>query len=181
MACNTLLEILKDCEGNLGGVVKFWINNGDAIDMSSVAIINGIVTAADLDSEADGPFVEFQFNPNTSNFTENAVVDLVNGSTFYEQVITLVLNRREAAKRQRLLLVALGQPELTCIVKDSNGLYWIFGLYDDKVYFTGSEGGTGTTKADLNGYTLSFTAEDRLPAFQINGSVVEALATEPSN
>ena len=179
MACNTLQEILKTCDGNLGGVVKFWINNGDAIDQSSVTIANGIVTAAALETTAD-PFVEFQFNPNTSNFTENATIDLVNGSTYYEQIITLVLNRREATKRQRLLLVALGQPELTCIVKDSNGIYWIFGLTDDKVYFTGSEGGTGTAKADQNGYTLTFTAEDANPALAINEAAVNGLIASSS-
>jgi len=179
MACNTLTEILKSCDGNLGGVVKFWINNGDAIDPASVVIGStgataGVVTAA-TGATGAAPFVEYQFNPNTSNYVETGTIDLVNGSTFYNQVITLQLTRREASKRQSLLLAALGQPELTCIVKDSNGIYWIFGLDHDKVYLTGNEGGSGTSKADLNGYTLTFTCESATPAYVIQESVVNGL------
>ena len=176
MACNTLLEILKSCDGNLGGIVKAWFNNGDAIDQDSITISNGVVTAADLLGSPAVPFVEFQFNPNTSNYAETSPIDLTTGSTYYEQTITIVLNRREAAKRQRLLLIANGQPELTIIVKDSNGLYWVFGLGDNKMYLTANEGGSGTTKADLNGYTLTFTCQDARPAFQIAEEVVETLA-----
>lgn len=179
MSCNTLESILKSCYSNLGGIVKFWINNGDAIDPSSITVTDGTVTAANLEITSS-EFVEFQFNPNTSNYTENAVIDLVNGSTYYDQSINLVLNRREADKREKLLLIALGQPGLTIIVKDSNKLYWIFGLYDDKMYLTGNEGGSGTARADRNGYSLIFTGQDQTPAFQIEESVVESLTTPSS-
>lgn len=177
MACNTLLAILKSCDPNTGGIVKAWFNNGDAIDPASVTEANGIVTDAALVSTS-GNFVEFQFNPNTSNFTENSTIDLTTGATFYTGVITISLNRREALKRQRLLLIAQGQPELTVIVKDSNGKYWIFGLGDDKVYLTANEGGSGTAKADQNGYILTFTVEDANPAFEILEAVVENLTAE---
>lgn len=174
MSCNTLESILKSCAGNLGGVTKLWINNGDALDQSSVTESNGVVTAATLESTASG-FVEFQFNPNTSNYTENATIDLVTGSTFYDQIITLVLNRREASKRQKLILIADGQPGLTIIVKDSNAKHWIFGLKDDKMFLTGNEGGSGTAKADQNGYTLTFTAQDANPAREIDEDIIPAL------
>lgn len=174
MACNTLESILKSCTGNLGGITKLWINNGDALSTSSLTVSDGVLTAATLEGTAAG-FVEFQFNPNTSNYTENATIDLGTGSTFYDQVITLVLNKREAAKRQKLLLIALGQPGLTVIVKDSNGIHWIFGLYDDKVYLTGNEGGSGTAKADHNGYTLTLTGQDANPALEIDPDIIAAL------
>lgn len=179
MACKTLQEILKDCLPNAGGIVKFWINNGDAIDPASVTTAAGIVTAATLELTAS-PFVEFQFNPNTSNYVENSTIDLATGTTFYEDIITLVLNRREAAKREKLLLIADGQPTLTIIVKDSLGLHWIFGLNDDKMYLTGNEGGSGTAKSDLNGYTLTFTGQSIEPAFEINELVVAGLCQNNS-
>lgn len=183
MACNTLLEILKNCDGNLGGIVEFYINNGDAIDQSTVTIANGEVTAADLDSGA-GEFVKFEFNPNTSFYTENIEVNLQTSATVYVPTITLQLARREAVKRQKLLLIALGQPELTIIVKDSNGIFWIFGLEDDKMYLTGGEGGSGQAKADLNGYTLTFSNGEgggtRNPAYEIDETIVEALSNSGS-
>tara|TARA_R110000851_G_scaffold133851_2_gene268869 strand:- start:643 stop:1161 length:519 start_codon:yes stop_codon:yes gene_type:complete len=164
MACNTLTEILKGCEGNLGGLTKLWIGNGDSITAST--IVDGEVTGA----TATEVFVEYQFNPNTSNFVESTTVDLATSSTFYTSVITLQLARREAAKRQSLLLIAKGQPELSIMVKDSNGTYWMFGLNDDKVFLTGDEGGSGQAKADLNGYLLTFTAETAEPALQVDSA-----------
>lgn len=175
MPCNTLLEILKSCDANLGGAVKVFLNNGDAIDQASVTIASGVVTAASLVS-GEGDFVEFQFNPNTSNYTEASTIDLTTGSTFYTQTVTIQLSRREATKRQNLLLIASGQPGLTVIVKDSNGLYWIFGLDDDKVFLTANEGGSGTAKADLNGYTLTLTCESATPAYVIGEALVDTLS-----
>lgn len=178
MACNTIEEILKGCEGNLGGIVKAWFNNGDAIDPATLTVLDGVVTAATL-AAGSAEFVEFQFNPNTSNYTENTPIDLTTESTFYNQIITIQLARREAVKRQKLLLIAQSQPALTVIVKDSNGLYWMFGLDDDKVYLTNQEGGSGTTKPDLNGYVLTFTCESATPAYVVNEDVVVTLSTTP--
>jgi len=172
MACNTLTGIPKSCDGNLGGIVKFYIGNSDQITSYGTAS-NDLITA--ITSSAD--FVEFQFNPNTSNFTEATTIDLATGSTFYLSTITLQLSRREASKRQSLLLIAQGQPELSIMVKDSNGLYWMFGLDDDKMYLSGDEGGTGTAKADLNGYILTFTGETATPAYEVEESVALALVT----
>lgn len=179
MSCATLQGIPKDCNGNLGGIVKAYFNVGNAIDEFTES--DGVITAATLETGGLGEagFVEFAFQPNTSNFTENTVIDLQTGSTFYEPTIELHLKRREAAKRQKLLLIAEGQPDLTIIVKDTNGTYWIFGLEDDKMYFTGQEGGSGVAKGDMNGYVLTFTQGEgggtKNPAFEIEESVVEAL------
>lgn len=165
--CNTLESILKNCDPNTGGVTKIWINNGHIFSGAPQLDSEQIVTGATFVTGATS-WAEFQFNPNTSSFEENATVDLQNNTTFYEQTITLVLARREAQKRRKLLLLADGQPELTAIVKDSNGLYWLFGSLDDKLYMTGNEGGSGVAKSDANGYTITLTAEDARMAFEID-------------
>lgn len=171
--CNTLEGIAKSCSGNTGGITKLWLNNGHIYDTYSTDASQIVTDVTELSAATD--WVEFEFNPNTSNYAENATIDLQNGVTFYTQTITLQLARREAEKRRKILLLAEGQPALTAIVKDSNGLYWIFGLNDDKLYLTGNEGGSGTAKGDLNGYTLTFTCEDATKAFEIQESVVNTL------
>ena len=72
-------------------------------------------------------------------------------------------------------MIASGQPDLTCIVKDSNNLYWAFGFTEDKINLTGGGGGSGTAKSDLNGYTLTLTSEAALPAYEIDEAVVLTL------
>ena len=168
MACNTLTSILKGCDNNAGGVVSFFIAPEDFV--SGFTEANGEISAIAMSGSTE--FVEYQFNRNTSSYGEDMTVSLENGSTFYNQTITIVLARREAAKRQSLLLIASGQQKLTCIVKDSNGLYWGFGFDEDKVYLTGNAGGSGTAKADANGYTLTFTCESATPAYEVDESAV---------
>lgn len=168
--CNTLESILKNCDPNTGGVTKIWLNNGHIYDGAPTFDADQLVTGATFVTGATS-WVEFQFNPNTSSFAESATVDLTNNTTFYTQTITLVLARREAVKRKALLQIANGQPTLTAIVKDSNGLYWLFGSLDDKLYMTGNEGGSGTAKADANGYTITLTCEDAKPAFEVDSAV----------
>jgi hypothetical protein len=85
------------------------------------------------------------------------------------------LARREAAKRQSLLLIATGQPDLVVMVLDSNGLYWGFGFENDSVNLSGGGGGSGTAKADLNGYILTFTSESANPAYEISGVAVASV------
>lgn len=166
--CNSLTSILKSCDNNAGGIVKFYIAPADFVTGFTESA--GIITAVTMSSTTT--FVEFEFNRNTSNYEEVPTIDLVNGSTFYSQTLTLQLARREAVKRQALLLIASGQPDLTIIVKDSNGLYWGFGFTEDKVNLTGGGGGSGTAKADLNGYTLTFTSESAEPQYEVDETVV---------
>jgi hypothetical protein len=177
MACNTLQNILKSCDGNAGGIVEFYINNSDAVESF------GLTSSGEIDSIIIGSmsadFVKFEFNPNTSNYTENEVINLQNGTTYYEPVITLQLARRENLKRQKLLLISKGQPKLTIIVKDSNGLFWGFGFGDDKMYLTNNEGGSGQAKGDLNGYTLTFSVGDgggsSEPAYEIDPTIIPGI------
>jgi len=111
-------------------------------------------------------FFEFKTNKNVCNFTESANVDMTNGSTFFNQVVTLVLSKRETTKRNAIKKLVDGQKQLIIVVLDSNGSYWLFGLVEGS-YLTADEGGSGTAKADANGYTLTFTAMEVEQAYEI--------------
>ena len=169
--CNTLTSIFKSCDNNSGGIVTFYVIPADFVTAYTASA--GVITNIGLSGASQ--FSEFQFNRNTGNYEEVPTINLQNGSTFYNQTINLTIARREAAKRQSLLLIAAGQPDLTVIVKDSNGLYWGFGFDEDKVNLTGGGGGSGTAKTDLNGYSLIFTSEASLPAFEVDDAIIPNL------
>jgi hypothetical protein len=169
--CNTLTQIIKSCDNNAGGLTKFYVAPTCFVTgfTSSAGTINSITMSG------SSTFVEYEFNRGTSNYEEVPTINLQNGSTFYLDTINLQLSRREATKRQSLLLIANGQPDLAVIVLDSNGLYWGFGFGDDPVNLTGGGGGSGTAKADLNGYILTFTSEASAPAFEVSSAAVLAV------
>ena len=152
MACSSITgAVTKSCSNNVGGIVKLYIANAD-----DVVTITDTTSDGDIDviTMASGKkFYEFQFNPDTSTYTENMVKNLESGSTFFDQVITVKLNRRELAKRTQLILLTQGA--FKAIVKDANGIYWMLGE-NNNMYLSKNDGGAGIKKEDQNGYTLEF-------------------------
>lgn len=116
-------------------------------------------------------FYEFKTNKNVCSYTETTQADMANGTTFFAQVVNLVLSRRETTKREAIMKLIDGQKQLLVVVLDSNGIYWLFGLYEG-VYVTAIEGGTGTAKSDMNGYTITFTGNEPEQAYEIDYSAI---------
>ena len=91
-----------------------------------------------------------------------------------EQVVTIVLSRRETTKRDFIEKLTAGQKQLVLIVLDSNGNYWYFGQVEG-AYVTAITGGSGTAKADANGYTITLTAMEADQAYQVDPTIVSGL------
>lgn len=171
MACNTsLTSILKSCDNNTGGVVKFYIAPSEFVTGTTVSA--GTVTAISMSGSSK--FVEYQFNKNTANYVEEAAISLENGSTFFTTTVTLSIPRREVVKRNSIALVAAGQRDLKIILKDGNGLYWFVG-YANSANLTALGEGSGTAKGDGSKYTLTFVAEEPDLMYEVNSSIISAL------
>ena len=169
MSCQALETIVKSCLNNSGGIYGIWINQQDEIlsitptDPSAGAgwSITGITLQA-----TPVPFENFYVRRNTSNYTEDSTIDLVNGSSFVTQTINLVFHRREAAKSRAIKILGSGQQYLTAIVLDANGLYWYFPYL--QVSATGE--GSGTARADGSKYSVTLVAENEYLAYEVNMS-----------
>jgi hypothetical protein len=163
-------NILKSCDNNAGGVTNIYI--ADSPLVTGYTESAGSLTAITMSGSAK--FYNYEFNRNSSSYTEEMTIDLANGTTFFAQTVTLVLSRREKTKRQALQKLIAGQKELFIIVKDSNGLYWAFGK-DDGCIVTATAGGSGVAKGDANNYTITFTAEEAQSAPEVTSSIMAAL------
>lgn len=170
MACCNLISggITKSCDNNAGGVEKIYI--ADACLISGYTETNSEITAI----TAGQDFYEFEFNRNTSSYSETVNIDLANGTTFFTQEVNLVLSRREKSKAEAIKQLTDGQKELFIIVKDSNGLYWAFGK-DSGAVVTAIEGGSGVNKGDANNYSITFSAEEADNAPEVDSSIIAAL------
>lgn len=152
--CTALTGIAKSCSNNLGGITDVWIyDSEDTTITASSGTVSGIVLASGTAGK------KFVFNRNTGNFTEELAADLVNGSSFYTQTVNLMFHKREASKSQAIKILAEGQRDLTVIVKDANGLYWVFEL----MQLTASGEGSGQAKADGSKYSLTLVGESESP------------------
>lgn len=164
MACNTITSILKGCDNNIGGITSIYINDQDNIT-GTILTTDWVIT--DFGTLAD-PFVPFEFRRNTGMFTEEAAIDLVNGSSFVTQTVTLIFHRREAAKSKSIKILGEGQRDLALVVGDSNGKYWYF----PKAQLTAVAEGSGTAKADGSKYSITFVAENENLAFEVDATLI---------
>jgi hypothetical protein len=173
--CQALEAILKSCDNNSGGIYGIWITPQDNIasitptDPSSTLTgweITGITLVAPLVT-----FENFYIRRNTSSFTEEAAIDLINGSSFVTATINLMFQRREADKSRAIKILGSGQQYLTAIVLDANGIYWYFPY----LQVTGVAEGSGTARADGSKYAVTLLSENEYLAYTIDPTIIPAL------
>lgn len=173
LTCNCLDEILRGCENNIGGLKAAYILPFNEVLTISATPGTGLITAITIGTACDG-YVQFEFNKNSSSYVEDAAIDLVNGSTFYTTTTSLVIPRRDVDKRNALALVAAGQQDLSIILLDNNGVFWLQGK-ENGANLTAQGEGSGVAKADGSKYSLSFVAEEPEQMYVIDPTIISAL------
>ncbi len=172
MSCSLLTGgITIACSPNIGGIKKAYITDFSNVDgASDFTETSGTITAIAIASGEN--YYEFEFNKNSSSFLESKPTDVATGTSFNTQTVTLVIPRREVAKHTTIALLA--QKTLSIIVLDQNDKYWLFGRKNG-MDLTGNEGGSGTAKADMNGYTLTFVGEEPALAPEVSSGAVASV------
>jgi hypothetical protein len=170
MACTAIENIVRGCDNNIGSITKIYINDLENVTITpstDIDLATWTITAITVTAD----FEEFEFRRNTSNYTEEAAIDLINGSSFVTQTINLMFHRREGAKSRAIKILGEGQRDLAVIVLDGNGKYWYF----EKVQVTAFGEGSGTAKADGSKYSLVLTAEAENLAFEVDPDVIPTI------
>jgi hypothetical protein len=82
------------------------------------------------------------------------------------------LPKYDITKRNEMM--ALAAQTVAAIVLDENGEYWLFGTSRGLQI---AEGGyaTGTAAADMSGYVITLTGEEKLDVLKIESSAIAAL------
>ena len=171
MACNITGGVTLDCVDQNGGIEKIFIANGPAESFTESA---GTITAITVGGSALTPsdFFEFEVPRQTSSFTETINVSQENGTLFYDQALTMILNKRDAAVRDQILLLSQNN-EMVVVFKDNNGKYWSVGVARG-AYMTAGTNVSGVAYGDRSGSELTFSSMEEQPSFEVTGSIVEA-------
>ena len=119
------------------------------------------------DSAAALTLKDYVSPKNTSSLTQTVNASVENGTVFYTQVLSLVLNKPVAADITEVQNLAKGR--LAIVVQDNNDNYFVLG-HTRGAELTGGSIATGTALGDLNGYTLEFTGEEAIPAPFLNSA-----------
>lgn len=170
MACALTSGYTLDCRDSLGGVVEVYFI--EAGNVTAVTEASGNITA--ITKAATKVFRLYEQEIGTAFFVENFNGNIQNGTIFYQQELTIVLNKMQTATRNQLLL--LNQNRLKAVVKDSNGAYWYLGK-TRSLFSTGGNSGSGTASGDRNGYTFTFTAMEAELAPSVSSGIIAGLLT----
>lgn len=170
MACALTQGYTLDCRDSLGGITEvYFIESGN---VSSITEASGVVTA--IVKGTGKVFRKYELVPGTSALTENINASVQNGTVFYAQELSIVLNKLQANTRNEILLLA--QNNLKVVVGDNNGKYWYLGK-THSMALTGGNGATGTANGDRSGYTLTFTGSEAALAPEVSSGIIAGLTS----
>ncbi len=169
MACNLTKGLAVDCKDHIGGLKKIFFVESYCSDIRASATFNGtnalqMDTAgfANWDIFADGAVDVFQYDlrPNLSSMTVNINSDPATGTTFFEQTLSLTLQKLTVAQTNELKLISYNRSQI--FVLDNNDNVFLLGM-DNGCDISGGTAVTGAAKGDMSGYTLELRAEEKDP------------------
>jgi len=162
--CDITAGRLISCKDAIGGLRKVYFINYD--DMGE----------ADYTYDADGETITavagipqaFEYDLHLGNdLTQNITSSPENGTTYFEQVLSLTLKKLSQADNPQIRQLTYGHPHV--MVLDQMGNYMLVGALNG-ADVTGGTAVTGNAMGDLNGYTLTFTAQEKTLANFYTGS-----------
>jgi hypothetical protein len=170
MACALTQGYTLDCRESLGGIKAVWlIAHGN---VSSVTEASGVVSV--ITKAAGKVFYKYELVKNTGALTETITASVENGTVFYAQELSIVLNKLQANTRNEILLLA--KNTLMAVVQDANDSYWLLGRVAG-LDVTGGTSATGTAQGDRNGYTLTFTGGEKELAPSVASGIIAGLTS----
>ena len=100
-----------------------------------------------------------------SSFKSGVEADKATGSVMWNQTLDVVLHKVEASDLYQLGLISKNRAQI--FVQDSNDNVYLMGITDGCYLTAGDSIASGTNRSDMNGLTLSFTAKEQAPLYNL--------------
>jgi hypothetical protein len=161
MSCDIANGRLEACKDAISGLLNiYFINYGDLeiadvnYDSTNTDVIETWVPASQLS------LYKYELK-GANGFEQTIQTSRDNGTTFFEQVLTVQLKKQDIATHKNVKLLAYGRPRIVVETRDHQ--YFLAGL-EQGCDVTAGTVSSGTAMGDFNGYNLTFTAMERIPA-----------------
>ena len=152
------------CKDAVGGVQKVFF--ADYGTLGTATITAGLVTAF-----SGTTYTLFQYDVKSASGLEQTITSSNdNGTTFFEQTLTLVLTKLDAATQVELAKVIATRPHV--FVQDNNGNYLAVGM--TRGCDVNGTISTGVALGDLNGYSLTVSAQEPMMSQFVTSTLVTA-------
>jgi hypothetical protein len=172
MACDLANGRAEQCKDAVGGIDCIYFAN---FSSTMAADVTYDVTSTDMITDVNNITNLYKFVLKGANtFSQKIVSSRENGTTFFEQTLTIDLKKQDVATTKMVKLLSYGRPHV--VIKTRQNQYFLAGLEFGLDVSDGSIE-NGTNLGDYNGYKLTFTGAEKVPANHLNCSTESALAT----
>ena len=164
MSCDIADGRLEACKDAISGLLNiYFINYGDLpMPTASNPTYDAINTDVIQTWIPDAQLSLYKFELKGANgFEQTIQTSRDNGTTFFEQVLTIQLKKQDAITHKNVKMLAYGRPRIVVETRDHQ--YFLAGL-DQGCDVTAGTVSSGTAMGDFNGYNLTFTGMEKIPA-----------------
>jgi len=174
MACDLTLGRLEPCKDSVAGLKNvYFVPYGDdglaiSYDTTDTDVIDLLGVAV--------PAFKYELR-GTSSFEQTISSSRDNGTTFFEQTLTLSLKKLTKEDHKEIKILCYGRPHV--IVETNNGDLFYAGL-EHGMDVNGGTVANGTAMGDFVGYTLTLVGQEKTPAnflIPASGSTIDAKLT----
>jgi hypothetical protein len=175
MACDITNGRIEQCKDSVSGLKAMYLINFDDLNSDSPSYVtygtgdnvDQITDWLPLDGSTALNIYKFELKSTANSFTTAINSSRDNGTTFFEQTLVAALKRQDVVTHKNVKLLAYGRPRI--IVRTMTDQFFLMGL-DQGADVSAGEISSGAALGDFNGYSLTFTAQEELPANFINAT-----------
>lgn len=167
MACDISNGRIEQCKDSVSGLKSIYIINFDKLNSDSVIYLTAtgqedeIDTWVPIDDSSPLNLYKYELKSTANSFTTAINSSRDNGTTFFTQTLVANLKRQDAVTTKNVKLLSYGRPRI--VVRTMTDQFFLMGL-DQGADVSAGEISSGGALGDFNGYSLTFTAEEELPA-----------------
>jgi len=168
MSCDIIGGRTEQCKDAVSGLHAIYLINYGDLDMDALAQYGTVDNTDQIVAiQSDGiTFSAFKFELKGNNSFEQTInSSRENGTTFFEQTLTVQLKRQDVKSTKNVKLISYGRPRI--IVHARGDQFFLLGL-DQGCDVSAGNISSGSALGDFNGYSLTFTGMEELPANFLN-------------
>tara|TARA_R110000822_G_scaffold95196_12_gene217868 strand:+ start:2409 stop:2945 length:537 start_codon:yes stop_codon:yes gene_type:complete len=168
-SCFNTASIELGCAASVGGIKKLYVLAGEitGTTYNPTGQLSGATGTGDV--------YTFELQKQTSNVIETFQVSLENGTTYFEQVTTAIMNKMDQDKRNQLKLLSRNR-QIVLFLEDNNDTLWYLGGDFNGGWTSAGTGDSGTAFGDRNGYSISVTTYSKEPMTTLDGTLASVLS-----
>ena len=182
MACDITSGRIEQCKDSVSGLKAMYLINYEDLNSDSPTYVtygtgdnvDEITDWIPVDDTTQLTLYKFELKSTANSFTTAINSSRDNGTTFFEQTLVAALKRQDVVTHKNVKLLAYGRPRI--IVRTMTDQFFLMGL-DQGADVSAGEISSGANLGDFNGHSLTFTAQEELPANFLLASSEAALKT----